>query len=216
MTFRRVIVSLAAVSGLAACSGGDTIVSLNVSATDAVPVVDELRVTITQGSREHVARFAPPIEKPTGDDAPPPSIKNSFFERITLPGDWEKAEATLEVVASDEDGDAFVPALGDETTITIRPEGVVAAYVTLDIPPPSEGGAGGDDGAGGAPSAGAGGQSAGGQPAGGQSAGGDSAGGSPSGAGGAAGEAGSGAGAPAEGGAGGAAGAEASAGAGGA
>src|SRR5690349_24111793 len=97
MTFRHVIVSLATVSGLAVCSGGDTIVSLNVSATDAVPVVDELRVTITQGSREHVARFAPPIETPTGDAPPPPSIKNTFFERITLPDDWDEADATLEV-----------------------------------------------------------------------------------------------------------------------
>jgi hypothetical protein len=197
MTFRHVMVSLAAVSGLAACSGGDTIVSLNVSATDAVPVVSELRVTITQGSREHVARITPPTETPTGDMPPPPSIKNTFFERIKLPDGWENANAVVDVVASDEDGDAFVPALGDETTVKIRPEGVVAAYVQLDIPAPGTGGSGGSGGA-----------SAGG-------AGGESAGGSPSSAG-ATGEAGSGAGAPAEGGAGGAAGADAVSGAGGA
>jgi hypothetical protein len=205
MTFRHVMVSLAAVSGLAACSGGDTIVSLNVSATDAVPVVSELRVTITQGSREHVARITPPTETPTGDMAPPPSIKNTFFERIKLPDGWENADAVVDVVASDEDGSAFVPPLGDETTVKIRPEGVVAAYVQLDIPAPGTGGSGG---AGGASAGGAGGESAGG-------AGGESAGGSPSSAG-ATGEAGSGAGAPAEGGAGGAAGASAVSGAGGA
>jgi hypothetical protein len=218
MTFRHVLVSLAAVSGLAACSGGDTIVSLNVSATDAVPVVGELSVTITQGSREHVARFAPPTETPTGDDPPPPSIKNNFFERIKLPDGWEDAEATIDVVASDEDGDPFNPALGAETKVKIRPEGVVAAYVSLDIPAPGTGGSGG---AGGAPAGGAGGESAGGESAGGSPSG---AGGSPSSAGapgeagsaGATGEAGSGAGAPAEGGAGGAAGASAVAGAGGA
>src|SRR5687767_7329374 len=125
MTIRHVIVSLAAVSGLAACSSGDTIVSLNVSATDAVPVVDELRVTITQGSREHVTRFAPPQDTPTGENPPPPSIKNTFFERITLPGDWDEADATVEVEASNENGAPFVPALTDETTVKIRPEGVV-------------------------------------------------------------------------------------------
>jgi hypothetical protein len=162
MTLRHVIVSLATVAGLAACSSGDTIVSLNVSATDAVPVVDELRVTITQGSREHVTSFAPPIETPTGEDPPPPSIKNNFFHRITLPESFEDADATVEVEASDENGDAFVPVLGDETTVRIRPEGVVAAYVQLDIPPPATGGSGGAGGAGAAGEAGA---SAGGTPA---------------------------------------------------
>ena len=197
MTFRHVIVSLAAVSGLAACSGGDTIVSLNVSATDAVPVVDEIRVTITQGSREHVASFAPPIDRPTGDDAPPPSIKNTFFERIKLPDGWDNANASVEVEASDENGAPFDPVLGDETTVKIRPEGVVAAFVTLDIPAAGTGGTGG---AGGAPGAGAGGEA----PTG--------SGGVPASAG-AAGEATSEAGAP---GASGAAGADATAGAGGA
>lgn len=210
MTIRHVIVSLAAVSGLAACSSGDTIVSLNVSATDAVPVVDELRVTITQGSREHVARFAPPRDMPTGENAPPPSIKNTFFERIKLPDGWEEANATVEVEASDENGDPFMPALVDETSVTIQPEGVVVAYVQLDIPAAGTGGTGGAGGAGGAggePGAGAGGvpanAGAGGEPA---SAGATGEAGAPSGAGGAAG---------AET-AGGAAGAETTAGAGGA
>jgi hypothetical protein len=162
MTLRHVIVSLATVSGLAACSSGDTIVSLNVSATDAVPVVDELRVTITQGSREHVTRFAPPTETPTGDDPPPPSIKNTFFHRITLPESFEDADATIEVEASDENGDPFVPVLGDETTAKIRPGGAVAAYVQLDIPAPGTGGSGGAGGGGAAGDAGA---SAGGVPA---------------------------------------------------
>lgn len=197
MTFRHVIVSLAAVSGLAACSSGDTIVSLNVSATDAVPVVDELRVTITQGSREHVARFAPPQDKPTGDDPPPPSIKNTFFERIKLPDDWDEAAATVEVEATNENGAPFVPVLGDETTVKIRPEGVTVAYVQLDIPAAGTGGTGGAGGAGGESAGGAGGVAAG-------------AGGDPSGAG-ATGEAG----APSAAGAGGAAGAGMSAGAGG-
>lgn len=195
MTFRHVIVSLAAVSGLAACSSGDTIVSLNVSATDAVPVVDELRVTITQGSREHVARFAPPQDKPTGENAPPPSIKNTFFERIKLPDDWEEADATVEVEGTDENG----APLADETTVKIRPEGVVVAYVQFDIAAAGTGGTGGAGGAGGESAAGAGGVSAG-----------AGAGGDPSGAG-ATGEAG----APSAAGAGGAAGAGTSAGAGG-
>ena len=151
MTFRRVVVSLAAVWALSACSSGDTIVALNVTATDAVPVVEQLHVTITQGSRRHVRDFAPPIETPTGDDAPPPSIKNSFFERITLPDGWTEAPALIRVEAQQADGSPLEPPLSDETTVTLRPDGVVAAYIDLDIPaemPSGEGGAGGAGGAG--------------------------------------------------------------------
>jgi uncharacterized membrane protein YgcG len=149
MTFRRVIVSLAAVWVLSACSNGDTIVALNVSATDAVPVVDQLHVTVTQGSRRHVRDFAPPTETPDGDDAPPPSIKNSFFERITLPEGWAEESTLITVEAVQADGSPFDPPLSDETTVTVEPNGVVAAYIQLDIPaqPPSgEGGAGGEGG----------------------------------------------------------------------
>jgi hypothetical protein len=153
MTFRRVLVSLAAVWALSACSDGDTIVALNVTATDAVPVVEQLHVTITQGSRRHVQDFAPPIETPTGEDAPPPSIKNSFFERITLPDGWAEEPALIRVEAQQADGSPLEPPLSDETTVTVQPDGAVAAYIELDIPaevPTGEGGAGGEA-AGGAP-----------------------------------------------------------------
>ncbi len=169
MTFRRVIVSLAAVWALSACSSGDTIVALNVSATDSVPVVDKLQVTFVQGSRRHVLSFAPPTEDPNGNADPPASIKNSFFERLILPDGWAEEEVSIQVQAQDSDGDALDPALSDDTTVTLRPNGVVAAYVSLDIPaeppPPSgEGGAGG--GGGGEPSVGGqGGEAAGGAPA---------------------------------------------------
>jgi hypothetical protein len=167
MTFRRVVVSLAAVWALSACSSGDTIVALNVTATDAVPVVEQLHVTITQGSRRHVQKFAPPTETPEGDDAPPPSIKNSFFERITLPEGWSEERTVIRVEAQQADGSPFDPPLSDETTVTLEPDGAVAAYIELDIPtemPSGEGGAGGAGagGAGGAAEAGAGGDIAGG------------------------------------------------------
>ena len=139
MTFRRVIVSLAAVWALSACSNDDTIVALNVSATDAVPVVDQLHVTFTQGSRRHVYDFAPPTETPGGDDPPPASIQNSFFERITLPDGWDEKSTLITVEAQQADGSPFDPPLGDETTVTMEANGVVAAYIRLDIPaePPS-------------------------------------------------------------------------------
>jgi hypothetical protein len=176
MTFRRVIVSLAAVWALSACSSGDTIVALNVSATDSVPVVDKLQVTFVQGSRRHVLSFAPPTEDPNGSADPPASIKNSFFERLTLPDGWAEEEVSIQVQAQDSDGNALEPELSDDTTVTLQPNGVVAAYVSLDIPaeppPPSgEGGAGGGGGGGGGePSVGGqgggqGGEAAGGAPA---------------------------------------------------
>src|SRR3978361_841477 len=99
MTFRHVSASLAAVSFLVACSGGETVVSLNVTASDAVPVVDRLHVTIKQGGGQPVGDFPPPTETPTGDAAPPPSIKNSFFHRITLPDGWAEESASVHVEA---------------------------------------------------------------------------------------------------------------------
>jgi hypothetical protein len=167
MTFRHVWVSLAALTFVAACSSDDTVVSLNVSATDRVPAVERLQVTFTQGSRKLVREFEPPSEEsnPPEGEEPVTSIKNRFFERITLPEDWEEAEAKLVVQAFQEGGEPFDPPLVDETTFTVLPNEVVAAYVDLDIPeePPPMGGEGG---AGGAGAGGAGGADAGGADAG--------------------------------------------------
>jgi hypothetical protein len=161
MTLRHVFVSLA-VTCLAACSSDDTIVSLNVTATDRVPVVERMQVTIKQGSRSFVYDFKPPNDISTAPEGVS-SVQNSFFERITLPGDWDEAEARISVEAFQEEGDSFAPPLTDDTAVTIVPEGAVAAYVQLDIPaepPPPEGGAGGEGGGGagnegGAPAGGA-------------------------------------------------------------
>ena len=159
MTFRHVWVSLAAVTLVAACSSDESIVSLNVSATDRVPEVEKLQVTFTQGSRKLVREFAPPNEtpKPPEGEEPHTSIKNSFFQRLTLPDDWSESETKLSVEAFDADGNAFDPPLVDETTVKVLQNEAVVAYVNLDIPeemPPTggEGGAGGagGEGAGGA------------------------------------------------------------------
>ena len=171
MTFRHVWVSLAALTIAAACSSDDTIVTLNVTATDRVPAVERIQVTFTQGSRKVVRDFEPPSEKsnPPEGEEPVESIKNGFFKRLTLPDDWEEAKATVVVEAFDGNGDRFDPPLVDETTVTILPNEVVAAYVSLDIPeappPTGEGGAGGA-GAGGAGAGGADGEGAGGADAG--------------------------------------------------
>jgi hypothetical protein len=155
MTFRHVLVSLA-VTCLCACSSDDTIVSLNVTATDRVPAVEHLQVTVKQGSHTYAYAFAPPEETSAEPDSVK-SIKNSFFQRITLPGDWDESKATVSVEALQEGDAKFTPPLVDETQVTIRPNGVVAAFVKLDIPeePPPMGGAGGDGGAGAGGGAGA-------------------------------------------------------------
>jgi hypothetical protein len=151
MTVRHVLVSLA-VTCLCACSSDDTIVSLNVTASDRVPVVARMQVTVKQGSRTFEYDFAPPTEEPEDGT---PSVKNGFFERITLPGDWSESVAEISVEAFQKGGGAFEPALTDETTVTLRPEGAVAAYVKLDMPEePPMGGAGGEGGAGGTASEG--------------------------------------------------------------
>lgn len=160
MTFRHVLVSLA-VTCLCACSSDDTIVSLNVAATDRVPVVDGLQVTIKQGSHTYAYEFTPPT-----DTSPEPdkveSIKNSFFHRITLPGDWDDANALVSVEALKKGGGSFAPPLVDETEITLRPNGAVVAYVKLDIPEDVPmGGAGGEGGGGSDGEAGASGNEAG-------------------------------------------------------
>jgi hypothetical protein len=142
-----VLVSLA-VTCLCACSSDDTIVSLNVTASDRVPVVERMQVTVKQGSHTFEYEFAPPTETPEEGE---PSVKNGFFERITLPGDWDESTAEISVEAFQKGGGAFAPALTDTTKVTLRPEGAVAAYVELDIPEePPMGGAGGEGGAGGA------------------------------------------------------------------
>jgi hypothetical protein len=157
MTFRHVLVSLA-VTCLCACSSDDTIVSLNVTATDRVPAVEHLQVTVKQGSHTHAYSFVPPDETSAEPDSVK-SIKNSFFQRITLPGDWDESEATVSVEALQAGDAKFDPPLVDETEVTIRPNGVVAAFVKLDIPeaPPMEGGEGGAGGEAGAAAGGNGG-----------------------------------------------------------
>src|SRR5687768_5980278 len=126
MTFRHVWVSLAALTFAAACSSDDTVVSVNVSATDRVPAVERLQVTFTQGSRKLVREFEPPSDEssPPEGEEPVTSIKNNFFERLTLPDDWEKAEAKLAVEAFQKGGAPFDPPLVDETTFTVHPNAV--------------------------------------------------------------------------------------------
>jgi hypothetical protein len=162
MTFRRLAVSLVSVCVLLACSDDDAVVALNVTAADNVPVVDRLHVTITQGSRRLVHDFTPPVE--TGMAGAGPSIKNGFFERITLPEDFDDADALVHVEALQAGAVPFEPALTSETTVPIEEDGAVAAYVTLAFPAPLpapdagvQAGAGGEAGAGdasGAPSGG--------------------------------------------------------------
>jgi hypothetical protein len=164
MTFRRLAVSLVSVCALVACSDEEAIIALNVKAGADVPVVNQLHVTITQGSREYVHDFAPPTEKGTAGAGP--SIQDSFFERITLPESFIAADAVVQVEARRAGGAPFDPPLTDRTTVRIEEDGVVAAYVELKFPtvvqpPPNVGGEAGAGGEGGSASeGGAGGDSA--------------------------------------------------------
>lgn len=160
MTFRRFAVSLLPVCSLLACSNDDAIIALNVSAGADVPVVDQIHVSVTQGSRNFVYDFKPPSEMGMGDAGP--SIQDSFFERITLPGSFTDDDALVHVEARHTGGQPFNPPLSDETKVRIEEHGVVAAYVSLKFPsvsPPKmggeagaagEAGASGEAGAGGA------------------------------------------------------------------
>ena len=150
MTFRRFAVSLGSVCALFACSNADPIVALNVSAGADVPVVDQLHVTFTQGSRRFVYDFTPPSDAAMGDAGP--SIQDSFFERITLPSSFEDQDALIHVEALKTGRVPFDPALTDETTVHIEADGVVAAFVKLEFPtaPPATGGDAGAGGEGGA------------------------------------------------------------------
>src|SRR5690349_10108237 len=155
MTFRRFAVSLVSVCALLACSDEGSVVALNITATDDVPVVDQLHVSITQGSRKFVYDFTPPIDPAMGDAGP--SIKNSFFERITLPDSFDDEDALVHVEAMHAGAVPFTPPLASETTVRVEEDGAVAAYVTLAFPTPlpgpddgAEAGAGGEGGASGA------------------------------------------------------------------
>jgi hypothetical protein len=151
MTFRRFAVSLFSVCSLLACSDDDSIVALNVTAGADVPVVDQIHVTITQGSRKLVYDFKPPVEEAKDEGAA--SIKDTFFERITLPDGFEDQDALVQVEALQAGRTPFDPPLTDETTVHIEENGVVAAYVKLELPmmepepEPAAGGAGGEAGA---------------------------------------------------------------------
>ena len=161
MTFRRLAVSLVSVCALFACSDDDAVVALNVSAGAEVPVVDQHHVTITQGSHKLVYDFTPPVE--AAKEGGEPTIQDSFFERITLPDDFDDEDALVQVEALHTGGAPFDPPLSDETTVRIEENGVVAAYVKLALPAvvtpePGAGGAGGAGGdVGGATDGGAGG-----------------------------------------------------------
>lgn len=133
MTFRRLAVSLASVCALLACADQAAVVALNVTAAADVPVVAQLHVTITQGSRQFVYDFAPPIEAGEGDAGP--SIQHSFFERITLPKDFDDQAARVLVEALQAGAVPFSPPLSSETSVRIAADGAVAAYVTLAFPP---------------------------------------------------------------------------------
>jgi len=146
MTSRRLAVSLIAVSALLACSVDASVVALNVSSGADVPVVDRLHVTITQGSRSFVYDFTPPSEAGMGDAGP--SIRDSFFQRITLPEDFDDRDASIHVEALQVGALPFTPPLASETSVRIEEDGAVAAYVTLAFPaalPPAaaDAGAGG-------------------------------------------------------------------------
>jgi len=117
MTFRRFAVSLISVCALLACSDEASIVALNVTAGADVPVVDQLHVTFTQASHKFDYEFSPPTEPGMGDAGP--SIQDSFFQRITLPDDFDDEDVLIQVEALQAGGVPYTPPLSSETTVSV-------------------------------------------------------------------------------------------------
>ena len=148
--WRRSFLLLPIASAAIGCAADDTIVALTVNSGDDVGAVASLHVTVRQeGGRELVTDLAAQSELTDAGRV----ILRSYFERLTLSGDWEHAPAQIEVEAQDEDGASLFTA---ETTVRIRPEAAVAATVMLgaeDAPAPMDDAGSGDteDDAGAAP-----------------------------------------------------------------
>jgi hypothetical protein len=133
-----------AVSTLGACTASDTVVSVNINSTSEVGNPTLLAITITQAGEDPVVKeFKPPTQPIDGGM----TIKTTFFERVMLPGSWESAPAVVKVEAKDGRG-VYVSA---ETSVRIRAEGAVAAFVDLgeepepEPEPAADGGAGDED-----------------------------------------------------------------------
>ena len=155
MTFRRFAVSLISVGALVACSDDPAVVALNITADADVIAqlqedqlhVDQLHVTITQGSSKFLYDFTPPTAAAMGDAGP--SIQSNFFERITLPESFEDGQARIVVDALQAGAVPLTPPLTGETSVPIDEDGAVAAFVTLAFPAPEMGGNAGSGGGGG-------------------------------------------------------------------
>ena len=146
------------------CSSSDTILALTIQSGMDLRTpnitISELRATVTPSSGAAYTTMFPPrtvvVLVDGGIDAGGSeysTIQPSFFERLTLPSDFE-GDATVRV-------DAFQAGASDsfaagETTVDIRKNAATAASVTLTIggPPPPDGGAGGSNGGGGTNGAG--------------------------------------------------------------
>jgi hypothetical protein len=152
--------SLATALITSACGeDGDTVIAVNVSSPDAVGVVAALNVTITQQGNSFMTTLTPPTEtKEEGpDDAKMmvTSIQNAWYERITLDG-WGERPTIVSITGADDRGNTFE----DATEVEVVPNGAVAAFLELAVPPAPEmpaepaDGAGGSGGSPAAPGAG--------------------------------------------------------------
>jgi hypothetical protein len=131
----RGLLARLAVASLCACSSGDTILALNVSSSDDVGLVNELRVTVTQEGNAPIRQtFAPPLKELEKDAGR--VIQPQFYRRIELPESWDEAPAEVAVQAISPNGAAPLSA---STTTKIKPGAAVAAFVELERPKPDSG-----------------------------------------------------------------------------
>lgn len=107
-----------------ACAEDETVVAVNINSTDEVGNPSALVITISQSGQAAVMKE---IEPPTRTQDSGVSIKPEFFERVSLPDDWERAKSEVKVEAKDGRG----VYLSAKTEVTVRPGGAVAAYVEL-------------------------------------------------------------------------------------
>lgn len=122
-----------AASLLGACAN-DTILSLNVSATEDVGAIREIAVQVEQPGRAPLSStFVPPSQ--TLEDGGI-VIASEFFERIELPERFDDGAAAVSIEARSA---GAAPALTASTPVDLRSGGAVAAFVSLTREPLGDG-----------------------------------------------------------------------------
>ena len=125
------VISLVA-SLLCSCSGGDTVLALNVTLRQSAKTARTLAVNVAQPGQSALDTTVTVKTKQT--DAGVVPANDTFFERITLPESYTDAVTSVTVTAKDEAG-ADVGAA--TAMVDVHSAEAVAGFVTLGEDPPA-------------------------------------------------------------------------------